>query len=300
MKLNILVLAIVTLFASGLSSCKKDSGSSDTPPVPGVAGDSSYLSVIYFIYKNGGVADTAAAQIYSYDASKRLIRLKDSVWNPTSDYRTVTTVYSYTGTDTLPYRSTETTVWYLPQPNQVVNSFYFYNTTGLRIKDSVIAPTRHYVATQQYPAGKIISYRTDSIFSGAGNSFSYKEIRKDTALTNTDGNVTYNISYRGTAYIYRSTVTYDNHPNPFMKPSNAKTLALFPTGETLIMEMPQRYNRLKIVETSSYNNQTPIVQYDNDLTGKYTYKTNGYPAQISVTDISTGETEIASFKYTAL
>jgi hypothetical protein len=168
------------------------------------------------------------------------------------------------------------------------------------VKDSVIAPSYHYVALQQYQPDKIISSRVDSFFSAPAYNFFYSENRRDTAILDAGGNVISNISRRGTAYVYRSTVTYDNHPSPFIKLSNAKTFALFPTGETLFMEMPQKNNRLKILETSTLNNQPPTIRYDEDLTGKYTYKTNGYPSKITTIDPSTGEISIAAFKYISL
>ncbi len=299
MKFSSFLLTAFACLTFSFVSCKKE-GSAVENPNTITPGDSSYLSVIYDIYKNGSVSDTDASMIYSYDASKRVIKLKDSAWHPTFDYRTATTVYFYQGNDTLPYKSTQTTVWYAAKPDQVINSFYYYNTAGLRIKDSVITPSNHYVALQQYLPGKIVSSRVDSFFSAPTYNYYYTETRKDTAIQDVSGNVISNVSRRGTAYVYQSTVTYDNHPSPFIKLSNSKTLALFPTGETLVMEMPQTNNRLKILETSSLHGQTPIVQYNNDLTGKYIYKANGYPAQITITDPATGEINIVVFTYTAL
>lgn len=299
MKFNTLLFTAFSSLIFTLISCKKETNSTETPNTTTPA-DSSYLSVIYDIFQNGAIVDTVASMTYFYDANKRVSKLKDSVWNPTIDYKTETTIYFYHGTDTLPYRSTQTTVWVAARPDEIINSFYFYNAAGLRVKDSVIAPSYHYVALQQYQPDKIISSRVDSFFSPPAYNFFYKENRKDTATLDANGNVISNISRHGTTEIYRSTVTYDNHPTPSAKLSNAKTLALFPTGETLFMEMSQKNNRLKIVETYTLNNQPPITNYEDDLTGKYIYKTNGYPSKITVTDPSTGEINIASFTYISL
>lgn len=116
-----------------------------------------------------------------------------------------------------------------------------------------------------------------TVSPGTAGHVSY---RLDTAATDQAGNL---ISYKGWSadptpvLIRRSTFTYDNKPNPFAILSNYKTLEIFPGGETFIDEMQAKNNRLHANEKDAYGN----VTFDEDLTGRYIYKSNGLPASVS-------------------
>lgn len=209
-----------------------------------------------------------------YDANKRVVKLIDSA--TLIDYVDIYD-YFYHGADTLPYKLSYRTERPDPSVNDTILTYFYYNSMGQRIKDSVFnrddIGSSYEVSTYQYLPGKIYGHKRDSLSNGIGHS---TWSIYDTATVE-NGNIVANIKYGPQDTIY-STFTYDSNPSPFFKLSHFKTFALFPSGHTYSYDMYHINNRLKAYETNS----STVFIYDEDLTGKYFYKPNRFPYHMSV------------------
>lgn len=312
-------LSVMTIILSLLTSCQKEI--SDTVgnivPVPPPVSDSNYLSAMYIIVSDGSVTDTTEVFKYFYDNAKRVTSVTDSEFVSHALTGTFNRQYFYNGADTLPFKMININQEFDPQLNidiiDTTTTFFYYDATGKLIKDSTIQLTTNTVPQQyeirnsiwnyQYSGNNLFGYRLDTIstFSSSGTNHS-GYIERDTATLDANGNlvsnrrVDYNSITGAVIYTINSTVTYDDKPSPYARLSNFKTYALFPFGETFFNEMPQKNNRLHIIEVNS-NSGT----YDEDLTGKYSYRSNGFPSQILIPDGTTpGAFEKVIFVYTSL
>jgi hypothetical protein len=299
MKFILYLFSACFLFTISLS-CQKELSRQNPDSPQNFLPDSNYLDKIYSIENDGTGPDTAVS-VYTYDAAKRVVNLHTS-YEPVSgtgefeDYK-----YFYNNNDTLPYKSVYISHQNPAVLNDTTTTFFQYNSQAKRIKDSVIrqglssgfrhGPIRDY----QYSGNKIYSDRIDTIDNGT--SFSLVHIRDTATVLN--NNVISNIHREeGSAHSVSSVITWDNMPSPFAKLSNFKTFAVVPTGETFLSEMPQDNNRLHITETG-YSSGVQTYVYEENFTGGYIYKTNGYPKEINGTD-GTGTTIKIIFVYKTL
>lgn len=280
MKLIKLLLAAVILITS-ISACQKEITEDTTTPIPpNIIPDSNYLSKMYEIGIERGVTDTVEIWTYTYDANKRVIHLSDSSSVIGANYL-ASWQYFYYGNDTIPYKSTYTVQGpgYISTDSLI--TYFYYNASGQRIKDSVInqngAVNDYTKNFYQYLPGKIYGLTKDSTYNG----FAYVVYLTFDSATIINGNIVNNkrnFNYSADSVI--SIFTYDDKPAPFAKLSNFKTFEIFPFGETFFYEMPQNNNRLKANE---YSSGTGYL-FEEDFTGKYIYKPNGYPSQIYYPD----------------
>ena len=295
------LLSLTLIISICLLSCQKEFTPEDvvtSPPTTSPTGDSTYLDRFYYIEITGGVADTLGFVQYIYDSNKRVIKLADSSYFPHTDFGAETTTYYYHGNDTIPFKSYTEEIENLNDTSSTT-SFFYYNTLGQREADSVIQVAynvwaRTTMSYYSYLANNIHSLRFDSI--AIGNSY-YLETHKDTAVVDNRGNVISNrqavFSDMGVNYYnVSSTVTYDDKPSPFARLSNFRTLYLLPTSETFFHEMANKNNRLKISELGTDYNGQPQHAYNEDLTGKYVYRADGYPIEINNPETVNGVTVI--------
>ncbi|MEO5943660.1 MAG: hypothetical protein ABIP30_07065 [Ferruginibacter sp.] len=277
MKLKQFLPLIIILAGIYFTSCQKGiSEENSIIPPSTTKADSGYLSKIYFIDISGGSNDTAGDFRYVYDSQKRVINIIDSSYD-TFDYSIETYTYSYNGTDTLPSSVTVVTKFQNNQPDLWLERYFYYNSIGQRIKDSTFSNYQdNIIENYKYTSGNIY-------MEGRGKALGGLPIIFDTATLDPNKNIISNVKWYNN-YKTVSTVTYDNHPSPFAKLSNYKALEVFPFGETFFYEMPQKNNRLAITESVTFNGN-PQSDFDEDLTGKYSYRADGYPTQIIAPDV---------------
>jgi hypothetical protein len=296
MKTKHILLSFTVITAFYLSACQKDfsveNGSQSFVDSTNVA-DSNYLSKIIFTNTIGNITDTFSEIRYEYDTFKRVIKLTDEPISTPGFEEKNTSTYFYIGMDTLPNKKIEITESNSKSDTTV--SYYYYNSEGKRIRDSTLEYKYSLngngnnfilfdktIANYQYTANKIYGTSiTTNLYNNNIPNVSSFSIELDTATLDVNNNLIASKKWRSSnsnVYIIsnQATVTYDNKPSPFYKLSNFKTLNIFPYGETFFNELQAKNNRLHIVE--GYMG----TGYNEDLTGKYEYKMNGYPKQILV------------------
>ncbi len=298
-----------------LASCQKELSFNNTTNPPTVATkDSSYLFKIYDIYFDGVVSDTLDLLTYTYDNTKRVVFLTDTSTDSNGTYLYFKTQYFYNSADTIPYKS----IYYDYYPTSTytyldtTTSFFFYNALGQKIKDSIIDNFQDLnsgfikdiiVCNYKYGNSKIYGFTKATLFYSGGGTIAGENVT-DTATLDTKGNITNNVkySYDATGASIRkvvSTITYDANPSPFAKLSNFKSYRIFPNGETFLFNEFYQYNNR--LHTTEITTSTPNSIFDEDYTGAYKYRSNGYIQEIYATDTSTpGSYEKAVFIYKAL
>lgn len=302
MKRILSAIILLSIFSLVFVSCKKNSDSNNSNPVP-VSSD--YLSRMIYLSNDGSGTEVKEGSItYVFDNLKRVTHVIDSSAVGSSAVLELweTTEYFYNGNDTLPYKSVVIGNPAAQTEYDTTINFYTYNAAGLLIRDTGYyaghTSTDDYNtrSNQTYTySGSMITGRRDAIVTYGG--FSNNETRIDTAHTDANGNIIQNIKHKDLETI-NSTITWDNHPSPFAKLSNFRASLIFPFGETFFYEMPQYNNRLHITElTTGGSNHT----YDEDFTGRYSYNANGYPTQILQPDPAvSGAYEKYIFEYKSL
>ena len=288
--------ALLFLFIIFITSCQKEiSPDNRNTLLPNASADSNYLYKMYYIEDDGIAIDTTDIYTYMLDDLKRVTQLIDSSDDNTSQLLLPynLTQYYYHGSDTLPYKYLQTAAPDNLWDFDTSSIFFTYNNAGLVISDSFNSIDHGIsgdyfnmaVGTYQY-SGNMIFGSKNIVDRQNGNTANYTE--RDTAQTDANGNIISNIRRRETSVstVGYSTITWDNNPSPFAKLSNFRTVGIFPFGETFFNELPGKNNRLHITEHKISNGGSPF-DYEEDLTGKYTYNASGYPTQIIDTDPST-------------
>ncbi len=290
MKLVNKLLVSSAIICISLCACQKDYSPDDntTPPT---TGDSNYLDKIYWIDVVGAVEDTFKVFTYQYDNERRVTTFKRYNYSSQVYELAARFDYYYQGTERRPYKMIRTDSTWMSPTTDTLLTIFTYNALGLRLKDSVSFLRPGSISTSSisysYAPGKIYGIERD-----ATSITGY-----DTATIDGNGNV---LSFKSEWSNGNQTVfgnyTYDNHPSPFAKLSNHISLPIFPAGETFIWEHRAYNNRLVARETS-----TGGLDFDQDFTGQYVYKPNGYPSYILSPDIfSPGEAEKIVFVYKEL
>lgn len=292
-KLYFMVKPLAALFILFffISSCQKELSSENTPPSPASpASDSIYLSKLYYIEFDGVTLDTADKWSYTYDNLKRVTSLTDSVSGLPLNIVPLAYTYYYNGTDTLPFKSVYLENY--PQSKDTVITYFTYNNAGQRIRDSIyhsgynasfipaVYGIKLTIKKYSYGVNKIYGESKDSLIYQVNGNMGIGSNR-DTAITDAAGNMINNKTYEffTNQLLYTSSLTYDNHPSPFSILSNFKTFKMFPSYETFLEEFPQKNNLLTVDGVGT----TSGSAYNNDY-NVYTYKNNGYPQQILITD----------------
>jgi hypothetical protein len=285
-------------------SCQKeisfDTVSIINPPNPVI--DSNYVSKIYDITVLAGVRDTIGITTYNYDNLKRVTAISN-VSKDLYNYTQVSRDYYYNGTDTLPFKSRTISISANDQAQTLLRHdtsivFHFFDNAGKNLKDSLInsvstpVPVPVYysigaVRTYTHAAGKVYGFST-FIGINVPNSSYIPPDQKDTASIDALGNVTGNKRYWLNAgsglfeLVATSAFTYDNKQSPFAKLSNFKTYGLFPSGETLVWELPQYSNRVTQNEHHSFSaGGSGGVHVDYSYTNVYN-TSNGFVKEITI------------------
>jgi hypothetical protein len=296
------------------TACQKEASfeQGNNPVVPVTTPDSNYLSKIYEIENDGITVDTIGISTYFYDAGKRVTLLTDSsISNSGVFFVRKKHQYFYNGTDTLPIKSIMEETDGFGSQTYTTTTFFYYNAAGQKTGDSaimtlppVVAPLERYVRVNsyQYTTGEIYGTGVSrSIYAGSPATTDY--ISKDTAKLDARGNVIKNTKIKTVPGLVLadttiSVMTYDGNPSPFARLSNYKAYIVFPFGETFSHEFVQKNNRLRMTETMS---GTIGHSFDEDFTGFYSYRPDGYPKGIFIPDplIPMGYYKIV-YVYTAL
>ena len=269
------ILPVLYLFI--LASCSKSNDTvNNNPPDPSVP-DSNYLSRIFLVEPNASGEDTTQLIQFYYDNQKRVTWVYDSTYTATGTRFFVSQHFEYQGNDTLPFRMTKLTDdagFYF----DTTITYYFFNSAGLRIKDSFLISSR----TPPSPStGFSTGIRTYEYVSGKIYSSEMGGAIADSSSVDANGNITSNItklfSQRRVA-----TYTYDNHPNPYKKLNIYKTREVNPTAsaEEDFIQVPNNITQVNEVVTgpnSGTFNITVSINYNN----------RGYPVSMNIPSRST-------------
>ena len=274
--MNIKILVHILCLATVFLSCKKEPSDNNTiqPET-----DSSFISkVIWYEDVNG--TNISFSSTYEYDGLKRVAAIYDSSTN----YGYTDFLYFYNGNDTLPFKRKE-----IDNDQDSIETFYFYNTQGKKIKDSATISYNFTSDPYQPWVQRHYVYANSAIYEYV-DTYDYtnniwRHSTADTAIIdNNTGNAVsskyygWNSSTNNYSLLNSVAYTYDNSANPFYKLSNLQTESPVPHEETLMYESPQRNNRTKISWT--YTSNPGNYEFRN----VYSYNNDGYVAEVIVTE----------------
>ena len=282
MKLKQLVLSTLMIFGLYLISCQKSIDSLIQLPVY-----SNYLDKMYDVYDIGSGLDTQFISTINYDNTKRVTSIIDSVLNGSNMEYYGSIVYSYNGSDTVPYKTDEKwkDVGGFGSADTTI-TFHFYDSQNKKTRDSSVKihsnlsgtfyDKKIIVVNYSYSTGKLFGQTILTPVFPVGGSI---ELYRDTADLNSAGDITMNKKYvfNGTDYDLKgiANFTYDAFPNPFAKLSNFQSHREFPNGETLLLyECFSHTNRISQYE-ETYDNPNP--PYIFSVSNTFTYNSDGYP-----------------------
>ncbi|MCP9750252.1 hypothetical protein [Ferruginibacter sp. HRS2-29] len=281
----------MTIFSASaifFMACQKELSLPEGPvlppdPTPVTIDSTDYLEKIFSIDSLSGISDTTQIVDFVYDASKRVTARIIYVHNILAS----TYTYSYNGNDTLPYKTQQVDFengMPLTQRNDTTRTFYLYTSDGRNLYDSSFYSVHNmnngqpYYQLQkitnryEYASGRIFRLSSRQVLEGTVPVSATPSYSVDTAEVDAGRNITgykhYSILPSGASqFTNLYTYTYDNKPSPFAKLSNFKTLDPMASGS--------QNNKLKI----HYEFQGGTL--DEDLSGRYLYKTNGYPYRLA-------------------
>lgn len=286
MKTRTLVIGLLSVLT--ITSCQRE--------VEGIIGQNQqvltnniYLSRVVELdtsYASG--LDTFSKTSIVYDASKRLIKVNDTIFEAGSTNIEMIGVENrfYNGSDTMPYKFTR---WEAYSNGEDIRDtvFFFYNTGGLTIiKDSTI---QYYMGA---PFTKTVKKYTDL---GGGRYYSDRTafdyttgilIAKDSILMNrtyTAGNMSmmtdsvYDPFMGQLRYMYRYNYSYDTKNNPFHR-ALLPYMAQERSGNTKALYS----NHASVNNPVSYSFTSIVGLSLNTGSGQsfYEYDSNNYPVVI--------------------
>lgn len=281
MRLRNIFLSSMMVFGLYFISCQKEV---NTPQQLRV--NNNYLDKLYDVYDNGSGLDTQFIGTINYDNTKRVTSIIDSSLNGSNMVYNGTIVYSYNGSDTVPYKTDEKFIDMSgPGSADTIMTFHFYDSQNKKTRDSSVRIRSSFggtfyikkiiVVNYSYGAGKMYGQTTETPVSPAGSIALYR----DTADLNSTGDITMNKKYifNGTNYELRgmSNFTFDAYPSPFAKLSNFKAHRGFPNGETLLLYECFSYTNRTSQYEETYDNPNPPFIHSESYT--YAYNTDGYP-----------------------
>lgn len=269
-------------------------------PLPVV--DSNYLSKIYGISISGPLSDTGIIYTYNYDNLKRVVSI-NGLSKDLYNYTQISYTYYYNNSDTVPFKSRAVSISANDPAQTMLRhdttiTWHFFDNTGRNTRDSMIhsvgnpsVPVPYYstleIRNYSYGSGKIYGYRSFTGIYVPNPSYVFPD-QKDTANIDALGNVTSNKAYRFNTISSQfelettSAFTYDSKQSPFSRLSNFKTFGVFPSGETLFMELPQYSNHVTQNEVHSLSMGGGGVHFDFSYTNLY--NTNGLIKQSDVNE----------------
>lgn len=287
--------ALSILLICTLLSCQKElSFTNGTTPINPIVNDSVLVSQLLALdtTKASGL-DTVFKYLAYYDAQKRITNniliefdntgsVLDTFFNQT---------YYYTGSDSLPYKTTIFINEYMSTSNRDTNYYTYANTAGRELLyDSIVTkghppfPTNHRAeATKYVYAGNFIrgmrNYYDQNIPSGNDTLNAH--------ITKINGNITSQTDtldlnpFGGFAQARSYTLSFDNHFNP-LRGLNLK----FPY---LGFEIPflgdniqaKNVTQVKLILSYSFAVPDDILHYQYS----YKYRADGYPLEIVAKDL---------------
>lgn len=316
------IIVIVFIASVAFIACQKQITAEDllNPPPQNTAGDSIFLDKIYLVNITAGGSDTGDVVTYYYDNLKRVISIEDTtrdVGYPRQPW--LSKKYFYNGTDTIPFKSLflhfEKSVAYNnPSLTDSVITFFQYDAFGRNQSDSTFSsihnqyPTpsdpfasNRYKTIQNYQYTAVKIYRTVVATNVFGFYYGYVPLgeQRDTATTDSDGNIQtmkrYSVNSGVSVLEFNSVYTYDNKVNPYYRLSDFRTYSVVPHFEDFSDLFQSKNNRLKTTETDASGNIE-----EQDLTGQYTYRNDGYPLTLIQTYPQVGVTYKIIFTYKSL
>jgi hypothetical protein len=304
-KIKKLLPAVLALASLYIISCQKETTPETPIDPPAVIADSNFVSRLYVVDSVGVMEDTFETMSFTYDNLKRMNTMSDSInvthgpWIPFAKH-----TYFYNGADTLPYKFYKTVTE--DDERDTITVFYYYNTSGQRIKDSsyrltyhnIPGSTEHHqvwttVETYDYQAGKIYGKSTENIkyyYTNGTTSSSMTNI-SDTA-TVTAGNITASVHNRGNEHTVMN-ITYDNRPSVYSPFNIRSNYLLLPDG------YPQLFSLSKNNPLVMNNVTTGGLYYTRSWNYFYTFLPDGRTKSLSWGN-STDDYEKFIFTYTAL
>jgi len=283
--LHVFPVALISLF---FFSCQKEvHGDIPQDVNPATQNDSILLSkYIELDTTLPSGADTMFQIRYTYDNEKRLKRYY------LTDYADEETVdFYYSGSDTLPYK----TVDFWTNYGDVYRDTIFYSyINGLVSKDSIIeynnsANQFFYTEVRSFTPVGSNTFLQHRHYSSPGQSLPDDEAKGTVYKTYQNGNIVVQDDSTslsiGFAYSAHQEVKYDNKVNPFYK------------------ALPVRYPILYYWLIAQKNNPLENISWDDvsypgHLLYSYTYRQDGYPISVKITDQVNADGWKASFFYT--
>ena len=236
--------------------------------------------------------DTGLKATFNYDNLKRI-----TTFSQISTYNSFRYTLSYNGNDTLPYKSYQT-VLDSSGPTILIDTiidFFKYNSLGKMTEDSslvingaISSPTAVYVLDFIYGPGGTTMYLkktyVNSLFT-TDTTFSVQTQANSNLLTEIDSSHT----TLGFAH-YDYTQTYDNHPNPLHKYLGSFNVPLLTyTGDNVFLFADPVSTNNILTQVEHKKDEYGMLTYYNN-TYSYVYKTNGYPASVTTTSATQGQT----------
>ncbi|MBC7937857.1 MAG: hypothetical protein H7Y86_21125 [Rhizobacter sp.] len=309
------LFALVVIAGFVLSACQKDFVIEEEPdPVNPPAGDSIYIDQVIELDSIGPAQfDTAYITRYQYDASKRVISMKQYSDDGGGVALMDEYLYSYNGSDTLPAKTTDHAYYGSGTFDKDTTITHYFYANGKLIKDSAVsyntvvnngvlisAPTDTTVVTYSYPPLQVSAFTFYKAGNRLGNGNTQEYIQKDTSTLDSRGNIIsskrYDTDDNGVTWdIHNASVfTYDTNPSPFSRISNFSTLFVVAPPEIFYFEMQTPNNRTSYRYDYGFGNFE-----DGDYTG-YIYRPDGLPLYVRVGDPGMAADRIIKFLYKAL
>ena len=301
MKIKKNFITLTAIFIFSLTACQKDI-IPETPPMPTatLSADSNYLSKSILIDISGSSIDSFITS-YNYDNLKRVSNVVDiTKSNTATNSEKDSIIYFYNGSDTTPIKKYDYYEYFGNYSAKDTSmSFFNYNSLNQLIKDSTIefkkTPSNYTilkrVSNYTYVLNKIYGVTVSTILYSTINSFQ-PYIQRDTATLDANKNI---INSRQQTIVGTTsptienkiyTFTYDNKPSPYLNQNINYIFPNIPEGSTdyIYDQIGSKNNRLTSNEVSITSGGTG--SYFGDFTGKYIYKSNGYPSSIFIPDPS--------------
>jgi hypothetical protein len=286
---SLLLSALVGCF---VISCQREVEDDLPGPPTGSANDSILLAKYVEIDTTSPPgSDTITKFLYTYDSRKRIIKYVDIHYHFPGAFTgdTLYGEYYYHGTDTLPYKAS--------YDINVASSFFTNDTTFYFYSNGIVS--RDSSMSWYHPPNISIGYRnTVTTYTRSGNNtlvrerthYSHASTGVDDEWTATifktynNGNIT---SQEDTSMLNtfftgykRTDVTYDNHPNPFLK-----------------TDIPYAYSGS--IEYTGFNNPLTVKDIlgadEENYTYSYQYRADGYPLIVRFVDLGDPTNNVKGF-----